>query len=150
MKMLAKRKEQRYQSVDEFLKDLNRIQEIEKLKESLKKSKERLKKSRSKEEIDKNKRLVVETLVKYAITLAELESKFTELGGGIRKELKLDGMVELIGVLEDLKLYTTQNLDELLKALEELEFRLKSGWSIDEDFVNRLKLLLNRILKEFR
>ena len=36
------------------------------------------------------------------------------------------------------------------KAIEELEFRLKSGWGIDEDFVNRLKLLLNRILKEFR
>jgi len=147
LKMLAKRKEQRYQSVDEFLNDLSRIQEIEKLKETLKKSKERLKKSRSKEEIDKNKRLVVETLVKYAITLAELESA---LGDSIRKELKLNGMVELISVLEDLKLYTTQNLDELLKAIEELEFIMKSGWNIDEDFTNRLKVLLNRILKEFR
>jgi len=148
MKMIAKRKELRYQSVDEFIKDLDKIQEIEKLKESLKKSKERLKKSKSREEIDKNKRIVVETLVKYAVMLAELESAFGELE--LRRELKLDGIVELISILEDLKLYTTQHLDDLLKALEELEFRLKSGWSVDKDYTNRLKVLLNRILKEFR
>ncbi|WP_293256299.1 serine/threonine-protein kinase, partial [Palaeococcus sp. (in: euryarchaeotes)] len=85
-KLLAKHKEERHQSVDEFLRDLEKIEEIEKkkeelekevekLKETLTKSVRALKESKSAEEALQTRSLVVETLGKLALAYAELNKK---------------------------------------------------------------------------
>ncbi|MCA6212788.1 protein kinase [Thermococcus bergensis] len=92
-KLLAKRKEDRYQSIEEFLQALNALEalhkEREELKKSLKETKQTLKKSRSKGEIQKLTREAVEKTAKIALLSARLNDK-----------------AELLNALEDLKFYT--------------------------------------------
>jgi len=141
-RLLAKRKEDRYGSVEEFLKDLEKLREserrkkelesqVEELKKTLAKSVEALKKSKTAEEIRENSRLVVQTLSKLALAYAELNRK-----------------AELLNVLSDLKFYTTQHREELGKAMEALELMIKENLPVSEDFVERLKVLLHRIERE--
>ncbi|WP_297073769.1 serine/threonine-protein kinase [Thermococcus sp.] len=141
-KLLAKRKEERYQSVEEFLKDLNELEEsekrraelesrVEELKKTLAKSVEALKRSKTAEEVRENSRLVVQTLSKLALAYAELNKK-----------------AELLNTLNDLKFYTTQNREELGKAIETLELMIRENLPVGEDFVERLKVLLHKIERE--
>ncbi len=141
-RLLAKRKEDRYQSVDEFLKDLEKLgetekrkaeleKEVEELKKSLSMSVEALKRSKSAEEAIKNRRMVVETLGKLALAYAELNRK-----------------AELLNTLNDLKFYTVQNLNDLLNAINTVEILLKENLPVKDDFIERLKVLVHNIERE--
>jgi len=141
-KLLAKRKDDRYQSVDEFLKDLKKLEEIDKkraklerevkeLKKSLSESMSALKKSTSAEEIMRNRRLVVETLGKLALAYAELNNR-----------------AELLNTLNDLKFYTVQNLTDLTSAISTVEALIKENLPISQDFIERLKVLVHNIKRE--
>lgn len=141
-KLLAKKKEERYRSVDEFLKDLERLdeieerkaeldKEIEELRKTLSKSVTALKESKSAEEALRNRRLVVETLGKLALAFAELNRK-----------------AELLNALNDLKFYTVQNLTDLTNAIGTVEMLIKEDLPISDDFVERLKVLVHNIGRE--
>jgi len=141
-KLLAKRKEDRYQSVDEFLKDLERLEEVEKRKKELEKEVEKLKKtlsmsiqalktSTTAEETLWNRRLVVETLGKLALAYAELNRK-----------------AELLNTLNDLKFYTVQNLADLTSAINTVELLIKENLPVSDDFMERLKVLVHSIKRE--
>ncbi len=141
-KLLAKRKEERYQSVDEFLKDLEKLREVEKrkaelekeveeLKKSLAKSMQALKQSKTAGEMLKNRRLVVETLGKLALAYAELNRK-----------------AELLNTLNDLKFYTVQNLADLMRAIENVEMMIRENLPVGNDFTERLKVLVHNIRRE--
>lgn len=137
-KLLAKRKEDRYQSVDEFLKDLEKLaertemeKEIEKLRENLSRSIQALKKSTTSEEVLKNRRLVVETLGKLALAYAELNRK-----------------AELLATLNDLKFYTVQNLEDLTNAINTVEFLIRDNLSVSGEFIEMLKVLVHNIKRE--
>lgn len=135
--MLAKRKENRYQSVEEFMKHLKSIgevqDELEELKKSLSETKQSLGRSRSKEEIERLTKEAVEKTAKIAILSAKLNDK-----------------VGLINALEDMKFYTRENLDELLNAISQIELMMNEGIPISDDFVNMIEVLLHRIVRENR
>ncbi|GAB6135195.1 protein kinase domain-containing protein [Thermococcus prieurii] len=141
-KLLAKRKEDRYGSVEEFLRDLEKLEEsekrkqelesqVEELKKTLARSVEALKKSKTADEIRENGRLVVQTLSKLALAYAELNRK-----------------AELLNTLSDLKFYTTQHREELGRAIETLELMIRENLPVREDFIERLKVLLHKIERE--
>lgn len=141
-KLLAKRKEDRYQNVDEFLKDLEKLEEIEKkrtelerevekLRETLSKSFQALKKSTTSEEVLKNKRLVIDTLGKLALAYAQLNKK-----------------ADLLNTLNDLKFYTVQNLEDLTSAINTVELLIKENLPVSEEFIERLKVLIHNIKRE--
>jgi serine/threonine protein kinase len=141
-RFFARRKENRYQSVEEFLKDLEKLNESEKrkrelesqvdeLKKTLARSVEALKRSKTSEEIERNSRLVVQTLSRLALAYAELNRK-----------------AELFNTLNDLKFYTTQHRGELGSALETLELMIKENLPVTDEFIERLKVLLHEIERE--
>ncbi|WP_169302025.1 PEGA domain-containing protein [Thermococcus gammatolerans] len=141
-KLLAKRKEERYQSVEEFLKDLEKLDEVEKkraelekeveeLKKTLSKSVQALKRSTTVEETLRNRRLVVETLGRLALAYAELNRK-----------------AELLNTLNDLKFYTVQNLVDLTNAINTVELLIKENLPVSDDFIERLKVLIHNIKRE--
>ena len=141
-KLLAKRKKERYQSVEEFLKDLEKLEEVEKkraelekeveeLKKTLSKSVQALKKSTTPGEILGNRRLVVETLGRLALAYAELNRK-----------------AELLNTLNDLKFYTVQNLADLTGAINTVELLIKENLPVSDDFTERLKVLVHSIKRE--
>jgi len=134
-KLLAKRKEDRFQSVEEFLRALESLEalhmEREELKKSLEKTKQTLKRSRSREEIQKLTREAVEKTAKIALLSARLNDK-----------------AELLNALEDLKFYTRENLDELLNAISQIELMMKEGIPISDELIEQPKVLLHKIEKE--
>ncbi len=139
-KILAKRKDERYQSVDEFLDDLIEIEKVKdkklekrvmELNKSLKKSIENLKKSKNREEIKQLTLSVVETLGELALIHAELNKK-----------------AELLNVLNDLKFYTKDNLDDLLNAIERVEFMIEENIPIGKEYIDKLKILISNIKRE--
>ncbi|ASJ03727.1 serine/threonine protein kinase [Thermococcus profundus] len=134
-KLLAKRKEERYQSVEEFLRALEDLEilhrEREELKKSLEETEQTLKRSRSREEIKRLTKEAVEKTAKLALLSARLNDK-----------------AELLNALEDLKFYTKEQHDELQNAISQVELMLKEGIPIGEDFIERLKVLLHRIERE--
>jgi len=134
-KLLAKNKEERFQSVEEFLSVLNSLEglhkEREELKKSLVKTKQTLKRSRSREEIQRLTREAVEKTAKIALLSAKLNDK-----------------AELLNALEDLKFYTRKNLDELLNVINQIEILLKEGIPVSDNLIEKLKVLLHRIEME--
>jgi len=134
-RLLAKRKEDRYQSLDEFLTALESIDRIDliksELKESLDNTKSVLKKSTNKDEIIHLKRETLFKTNKLAILYAQTNDK-----------------PGLIKMLEELKFYTKENLEELLSAIAHLEVMIAENISISPQFMDNLQLLLNRIEKE--
>lgn len=143
-KALAKRKEDRYQSVDEFLRDLEKLEEAERrkaeletevqeLKKTLSQSISAMKKSTTPEEIRRNRLVVVETLGRLALAYAQLNDR-----------------AELLNTLNDLKFYTTRNLEDLGRAIETVEALIKEGLPVSEDFIERLRVLVHDIERENR
>ncbi len=139
-KILAKRKDERYQSVDEFLDDLIEIEKakdkklekrVMELNKSLKKSVENLKKSKNRKEIEQLTLSVVETLGELALIYAELNKK-----------------AELLNALNDLKFYTKDNLDDLLNAIERVEFMIEENVPIGKEYIDKLKILISNIKRE--
>ncbi|ALM75534.1 [protein ADP-ribosylglutamate] hydrolase [Thermococcus barophilus] len=134
-KLLAKRKEDRFQSVGEFLRALESLEalhmEREKLKKSLEKTKLTLKRSRSRDEIQRLTREAVEKTAKIALLSAKLNDK-----------------AELLNALGDLKFYTRENLESLLNAISQIEYMMKEGIPISDEFIDHLKVLLHKIERE--
>ena len=137
-KLLAKRKEDRYQSIDEFLEALNSIEEIvrekEKFKNTLNKTTERLKVSRDKREIERLTRELIDASVKLALNCARINDK-----------------VGLLDTLELLREYvkSEENREELERAISYIEHLIKEGIPVGRDTLERLEVLLNRIRREY-
>jgi len=137
-KLLAKRKEDRYQSIDEFLEALNSIEEIvrekEKFKDTLNKTTERLKVSRDKREIERLTRELIDASVKLALNCARINDK-----------------VGLLDTLELLREYvkSEENREELERAISYIEHLIKEGIPVGRDTLERLEVLLNRIRREY-
>ncbi|AXI24711.1 serine/threonine protein kinase [Methanofervidicoccus sp. A16] len=137
-KLLAKRKEDRYQSVDEFLKALDSIEELtrekEKFKDTLTKTTQRLKISTDKKEIEKLTRDLIETTVKLALNCARVNDKV--------------GLLDTLELLRDY-VKSEENRKDLEKVISHIEYLIKEGIPIGEDTIERLKVLLNRIKREW-
>ena len=137
-KLLAKKKEERYQSVDEFLKALDSIEELirekEKFKDTLTKTTQRLKISTDKKEIEKLTKDLIETTVKLALNCARVNDKV--------------GLLDTLELLRDY-VKSEENRKDLEKAISHIEYLIKEGIPIGEDTVERLKVLLNRIKREW-
>ena len=134
-KLLAKRKEDRFRSVDEFLEALNTVVNMDaertRLKETLKKSVEKMRKSFSVDEYLRLKREAVESLTRLAILNA-----------------KLDDKVELIKVLSDIKFYTREYLNDLINMTKYIELLMRVKAPISDEIIGRLEILLHKICKE--
>ncbi|MBW9222751.1 protein kinase [Methanothermococcus sp. SCGC AD-155-C09] len=136
-KLLAKRKENRYQSIEEFLEALNSIEDIikekEKFKDTLTKTTQILKTSTDKREIKKLTKNLIETTAKLALNCARVNDK-----------------VGLLDTLELLKDYakSEESKKELEGAISHIEYLIKEGLPIGGDTIERLEVLLNRIKRE--
>ena len=75
--------------------------------------------------------MVVELLGRLSVIYAELGQK-----------------AELLNCLEDLKFYTVKHADELMKAINMVEYMMKEGISVSGQFVDGLKNLVHRIERE--
>ncbi len=135
-KLLAKRKEDRFQSVEEFLNSLNTLIELEKerahLRESMERTKTTMAKTTNKYELEKLQSKMVKQLCN-AILSAELNDK-----------------VELLNVLDDLNDIAKRedNKKELEGAIKHIEYLIKERIPLGRDTVDKLKVLINRIEKE--
>ncbi|NPA47183.1 MAG: serine/threonine protein kinase [Thermococci archaeon] len=132
-RLLAKEKEKRYQSVDEFISALDSLKELENEKEELRKTSLAMRRSRSREEFERLKAESVRKTVKIALLSARLNDK-----------------AELLAALDDLKFYTNENLDDLLSAIEQVELLIREGIPISAEVEERLRALVLRIEGEFR
>ncbi len=134
-KALAKRKEDRYQSVDEFLDALNEIERLDKerrqLRESIAKTKTTMSVTTSSEELRKLTREVVRQLCKNALINAKLNDK-----------------AELIICLEELKAFSKKHEDELQKVIERVELMIRKKIPVGEELISGLKVLFHKIEKE--
>jgi serine/threonine protein kinase len=137
-KLLAKKKEDRFQSVEEFLNSLNTLIELEKeraqLRESMEKTKTTMTKTTNKDELRKLQSKMVKQLCKNAILNAELNDK-----------------VELLNVLDDLNaiIKREDNKKELEGAIKHVEYLIKESIPLGRDTIDKLKVLINRIEKEW-
>ncbi|WP_292461142.1 serine/threonine-protein kinase, partial [Methanothermococcus sp.] len=138
-KLLAKKKEDRFQSIDEFLNALTSLEKLNKEKEELKKTltktTELIKKSTDKREIEKLTRELIDSTTKLALNCAKANDK-----------------VGLLDVLDTLKDYikSEENRAELNGAINEIEYRIKEGIPLGRDTAEKLEVLLNRIKREWK
>ncbi|AFL95923.1 putiative protein kinase 2 [Thermococcus cleftensis] len=130
-RLLAKKKEERYQSIKEFLQALESLAELEKEKGELIKTGLALRRSRSREEFERLKIESVRKTAKVAILAARLNDK-----------------AELLAALDDLKFYTRENLDDLLSAIVQVEMLLKEGIPIGSEVEEKVRALVLRIERE--
>jgi serine/threonine protein kinase len=137
-KLLAKRKEDRFQSIDEFLEALKSIEELIKEKEELKKTltqtKDKLKKSTDIKEIERLTKNLIDSTTKLALKCAKANDK-----------------VGLLDALETLKDYvkSEDNKKELEGAIKHVEYLIKTQTPIGKQTIEALEVLLNRVRREF-
>ncbi len=127
-KLLTKRKEERYGSVEEFLSALESLGELEREKEELEKTSLALRKSRSKEEFERLRIESVHKTVKIAVLAARLNDK-----------------AELLTALDDLRFYTRENIGDLLNAITQVELLFREGIPIGSEVEERVRALVLRI-----
>ena len=108
--------------IDEYIAEIDK---------SLSQYKESLKKSKSSEELFKNKRMVVELLGKLAVIHAETGNK-----------------AELLNCLGDLKFYTERHADELMNAINTVEYLIREDISISEQLIEGVRSLVHKIERE--
>ncbi|WP_010476896.1 protein kinase domain-containing protein [Thermococcus zilligii] len=134
-KLLAKRKEDRYQSVDEFLKDLELIRKLEeekaRLAEEIEKTKTTMSLTTDSKELRKLRRRLVEQLSRNALLLAQLNDK-----------------VELIKTLEDLKAFSKEHREELENAIGQFEVMMRESVPISKSTLDELEVLLHKVQRE--
>jgi hypothetical protein len=133
--MLAKRKEDRYQSIDEFLSDLNILEkrsiDIEELRKSIEKSKDSIRKSKDPERIKEDKIKIIEDGIKLVNNYIELKN-LVEL----RKELY--EIPKYIDVKQELK----QKLDN---AIKQVDHCIDNRIELSDDFKDKINILLHEI-----
>jgi serine/threonine protein kinase len=131
-RMLAKRKEERYQNIEEFISALNMLEiktfEIEVLRKDIISSFDGLKKSRTSEEVKRYKRLIVENIVKLALICGEIGDLINQRNS-----------------LHDLKSFAGENLSKLEEVIKQLDYCIENNIKPSDDFNNKLKLLLHEI-----
>jgi serine/threonine protein kinase len=137
MKALSRRKDGRFNSIEDFLLELERIEaidiekKIEELKCSLSQSIDKLNLSKTQEEYIDNRRNVVKYLCELCLLCAEANKK-----------------PELLNYLNDLRFYCFESLNELFDAIKHVEYMMKEGIRISEEFKDRLKILTYNIKRE--
>jgi len=137
MKALSRRKDGRFNSIEDFLLELERIEaidiekKIEELKLSLSQSIDKLNLSKSQEEYIDNRRNVVKYLCELCLLCAEADRK-----------------PDLLNYLNDLKFYCFESLNELFNAIKHVEYMMKEGIRMSEEFKDRLKILTYNIKRE--
>jgi len=134
-KLLAKRKEDRYQSVEEFLHDLELMKKLDEERKELEKEIEKTKTTMSmttdSKELKKLMRQLVEQLSRNALLLAQLNDK-----------------AELINALEDLKAFTKEHRSEIENAIRQFELMLRESVPISRSTLDELKILLHKVQRE--
>lgn len=132
----AKRKEERYQSVEELLRDLTKVRELSITKSMILEEIERLRaqieRSRDRGEVEELRKKYVEKLCENAVLSAKLDQKS-----------------ELISCLEEIMDYAGEARREIEGAVRHLELMIREGIRIGEDFVEAIKVVLNRVRKEY-
>jgi serine/threonine protein kinase len=137
MKALSRRKDGRFNSIEDFLLELERIEaidiekKIEELKLSLSQSIDKLNLSKTQEEYIDNKKNVVKYLCDLCLLCAEADRK-----------------PELLNYLNDLRFYCFESLNDLFNAIKHVEYMMKEGIRISEEFKDRLKVLTYNIKRE--
>ncbi|WP_346765220.1 protein kinase [Thermococcus sp. 18S1] len=134
-KLLAKRKEDRYQSVEEFLHDLKLMKKLDEERKALEKEIEKTKTTMSmttdSKEFKKLMRQLVGQLSRNALLHAQLNDK-----------------AGLINALEDLKAFTKEHRDEIENAINQFELMMRESVPISKSTLDELKVLLHKVQKE--
>ncbi|QDA31592.1 PEGA domain-containing protein [Thermococcus indicus] len=134
-KLLAKQKEKRYQSLDEFLEEFRGLVELlkerEKLKESLRVTKETITKTRDELEVKKLNSELLRLLIQNTILSARINDK-----------------EEVLNALYDLIPFTRKYRAELEEAIRQVQLFIEEGLVIPEGFIDSLRILLHKIEKE--
>jgi len=136
-KLLAKRKEERYQSVDEFLKDFKELvsllNEKEKLKETLKVTQKTITSTKDEAELKKLNLELLRLLIQNTILSAKINDK-----------------EEVINTLYDMMPFTKKHRAELDEAIRQVQVFVENGTVIPKEFIEALRVLLHKIEKEIQ
>ncbi|WP_394295200.1 serine/threonine protein kinase [Thermococcus cleftensis] len=134
-KLLAKRKEERYQSVEEFLRDLELMKKLDgernKLAKEIEKTKTTMSMTIDSRELKKLMRQLVEQLSRNALLHAQLNDK-----------------AGLINALEDLKAFSRNHREELEGAIGQFELMMRESVPISKSTLDELKILLHKVQRE--
>ncbi len=135
-RLLAKRKEDRYQSVEEFLNDLILLVEIDRkrkrLEEEIEKTKTTMSMTTDTEELEWLKRRAIEQVSELAIANARLNDK-----------------PALIKALEDLKAFSKEYRKELESAIAQVEMMVEESVPIGKNTLEEIQVLVNRVRREY-
>ena len=127
-KLLAKRKEDRYQSIEEFLSALKSLGELEKEQEELRKTTLAMKRSKSREEFERLKIKSIRQTVAIAVLSAKLNDKAL-----------------LLEALDDLRFYTRENFEDLVNLITQIEMLTREGIPISGSLAEKIEVLVRRI-----
>ncbi len=134
-RLLAKRKEDRYQNIDEFLKDLGLMKKLDEerkaLEETVEKTKTTMSLTTDSKELRKLRRQVVEQLTRLALLHAQLNDK-----------------AELINALEDLKAFSKEHRGEIENAIGQFELMMRESVPVSKSTLDELKVLLHKVERE--
>jgi serine/threonine protein kinase len=136
-KLLAKKKEDRFQSIDEFLEALNSLGELIKEKEGFKntltKTIQKLKTSTDKKEIETLTKELINSTTKLALNCADTNDKV--------------GLLEALEILKD-HAKSDENRKDLEGAIKHIEYLIKESIPLGKDTREKLKVLINRIKRD--
>ncbi len=127
-KLLAKRKEDRYQSVDEFLSALEFLGKLKREEEDLRKTTLAMKRSKSREEFERLKIKSIRQTVAIALLSAKLNDKAL-----------------LLEALDDLRFYTRENFEDLVNLIAQVEMLTREGIPISGSLAEKIEVLVRRI-----
>jgi serine/threonine protein kinase/outer membrane protein assembly factor BamB len=134
-KLLAKRKENRYQSVEEFLNDLELLERLEEEKKRLEaeiaKTKTTMSLTTDSKELRKLQKQLIKQLNRNAILHAHLNDK-----------------AGLINALEELKALSKEHRNEIENAISQLEIMMRESVPISKSTLDELRVLLHKVEKE--
>ena len=127
-KLLAKKKEDRYQSVDEFLSALESLEKLKREKEDLTKTTLAMKRSKSREEFERLKVKSIRQTVAIAVLSAKLNDKAL-----------------LLEALDDLRFHTRENFEDLANLIAQVEMLTREGIPISSSLAEKIEVLVRRI-----
>ncbi len=132
-KLIARKKENRFQSVEEFIDALDALSDFESLAldDVVEELKESLLASSGHDEI----RFLRERLVGVITELAILHARS-------------NNRADLLGALTDLEYFTEAHRERLARVCQELEYMIAEGISIQNDRIELLKVLCGDIERE--
>lgn len=133
--LLAKRKEERYQSVEEFLEDLELMKKLDE------------ERKRIAGEIEKTK-----TTMGLTTQVGELKrlkhQLFEQLSQNALLNAQLNDKAGLINALEDIKAFSKEHRNEIENAISQFELMMREGIPIGESAIEELRVLLYGVRRE--